>query len=171
MLQRSLPFIILAAIKRLFLVMIKQNQQENCINFDKIVPGKPFQFEIYPNADACDQLSTRLGILKLRKLNFSGTIKCSTNKSWLLEANLGATIGQSCVVTLDPVRTRIDTVVKRKYYLITETQFNYDGKKKEVEVITDEVKDIVDKKLYLADLLKEVLSLEIPDYPRSKKYP
>ena len=61
-----------------------------------------------PDAAARGALAEELGLLDLRKLRLSGRITPDGDSGWRLDATLGATVVQPCVVTLQPVTTRID---------------------------------------------------------------
>ena len=78
-------------------------------------PGRgPVEFALEPEAEARAALAERLGIDALRKLRFTGMLT-PRGADWHLEATLGATAVQPCVVTLAPVTTRIDEEVVRRY--------------------------------------------------------
>ena len=51
----------------------------------------------------------------MRKLRFAGRLVRLAGGGWQLDAELGATVIQTCVVTLDPVTTRIDQPVRRTF--------------------------------------------------------
>ena len=51
----------------------------------------------------------------MRKLRFAGRLSRLAGGGWQLEGELGATVIQTCVVTLDPLTTRIDQPVRRTF--------------------------------------------------------
>ena len=59
-------------------------------------------FDLQPDADARAALAAQLGLDGLRKLRFVGKIAPSGARGWTLTAELGATVVQPCVVTLEP---------------------------------------------------------------------
>ena len=72
-------------------------------------------FLIVPGEAHLDQIAKDLGLLSLRKVRFEGAVRPDGAKDWVVEARLGATVGQACVVTLDPVTTRIEKKTLRKF--------------------------------------------------------
>ena len=123
----------------------------------------PTPFEIQPGADARAALADALGLLALRKLRFSGTIAAEGKRDWRLEADLGATVVQECVVTLDPVSTRIDEVVVRSY--LSDLPEVTAG---ETEMPEDDTQEALPETLDLVEVMIEALSLALPPYPRSE---
>lgn len=72
-------------------------------------------FSLTPDSAHREEIAQRLGLQGLRKLSFNGSLHPEGKRDWLLTADLGATVVQSCVVTLAPVVTRIDEAVSRRY--------------------------------------------------------
>ena len=68
-----------------------------------------------PDAAGRAAVAAHLGIPALRKLRLEGRLAPEGRRDWRLDAILGATVVQDCVVTLDPVTTRIDEPVVRRY--------------------------------------------------------
>lgn len=68
----------------------------------------PTRFELRPTAQQQEAIRQELGLEGLRKLSFSGDLRAQAKRDWLLSGVLGATVVQPCVITLDPVTTRID---------------------------------------------------------------
>jgi len=71
--------------------------------------------EIVPDAAARAALAGEFGLVALRKLRLTGAITADGPRGWRLDARLGATVVQACAVTLEPVTTRIDEDVTRRY--------------------------------------------------------
>ncbi len=118
--------------------------------------------ELAPNEAERQAIAEALGIEGLRKLRFEAELAASGGKDWVLTGDLGATAVQACVVTLDPVTTRIDENVKRRYVA------NYtlpDGS--EVEMPEDDTVEPLPDTLDIVDVMMEALSLALPAYPRS----
>lgn len=132
------------------------------LRFDGLSKTKPTSFSLEPEAARMKEMASDLGILGLRKLRFEGTIKPVGKADWALNAHLGATVIQSCVVTLEPVTTRIEEPVDR--YFSADWQAPEDA---EVELAEDDDEtDPVPEVLDLLDLAREALSLALPPYPR-----
>lgn len=118
-------------------------------------------FELRPDAAATKQLADLLGLQALRKLSFKGRIVPFGKNDWQLEARLGATVVQPCVVTLDPVTTRIDKDVVRRF--IHDLS---DPDEPEVEMPDDETSERLGQWIDPAIAMQEALVLAVPDYPR-----
>ncbi len=79
-----------------------------------------------------------------------------------LEAMIGATVVQDCVVTGDPVTTRIDEPVERRYLADWR-----DPTGEEAEMPEDENADPLPATLVLAQVMAEALALALPPWPRA----
>ena len=120
-------------------------------------------FDIRPDAATRGELASFLGLSSLRKLRLAGALTAEGDENWRLEAMLGATVVQPCVVSTIPVTTRIDIPVRRLYRRDMpqpapgeETAFDGDDESEPLENVID-----------LMALLSESLALAIPDYPRA----
>lgn len=119
-------------------------------------------FEIAPDAAARAALARRLGILEVRKLRFAGRLRPEGRRDWRLEAALGATVTQACVVTLEPVRTRIDEAVGRRYL----AQMPDLPAGDEIEM-PDDAAEPLPAGLDLGAVMAEALALALPPWPRA----
>ena len=98
----------------------------------------------------------------VKKLRFTGSLSPQGRKDWSLLADLGATVVQDCVVTLDPVTTRIDEPVTRSYVAeIPEIEAS------EIEMPVDDTVEKLPETLDLALVMIEALALALPSYPRA----
>ena len=118
-------------------------------------------FEICPDAAALGALAKELDLLDLRKLRFQGEIQAKGKRDWLLKARLGATVVQPCVVTLEPVTTRIDTQVQRLF--LAEISLPEEA---EVEMPEDDSVEQLGAEIDVATIMAESLALHLPQYPR-----
>ena len=75
---------------------------------------------------------------------------------------LGATVEQSCVVTLEPVVTRIDQPVSRAAFV---AQMAADLEE-ETEMPEDDSQEQLEAEIDLVRVMTEALALALPDYPR-----
>lgn len=121
-------------------------------------------FELRPSKAELAAIASDLDMIELRKVVLNGQIKAAGQNDWTLTARLGATVIQPCVVTLDPVTTRIDADVKR-HYLATMPEF---GEDEEVEMPEDENAEQLGSEINIADVLFEALALNLPQFPRSE---
>lgn len=122
----------------------------------------PFGIELDPSGLAA--MAATLGIREIRKLRFVGKIAPVGKRDWQLQGELGATVVQDCVVTLDPVVTRIDEPVNRTY---SADFVEPDGN--EVEMPDDDSVEPIPEVLDLEAVMAEALSLALPAFPRSGK--
>jgi uncharacterized metal-binding protein YceD (DUF177 family) len=122
-----------------------------------------YTFDIAPDPREAEAVAALLGAEVVRKLRLAGTLR-PISDGWLLEARLGATVVQPCVVTLAPVTTRVDTEVRRRF-VPTATP-------REIEIEIDSLDD--DELEPLGDTIDlglvaiEALSLALPEYPRAE---
>jgi uncharacterized metal-binding protein YceD (DUF177 family) len=119
------------------------------------------RFDLRPDAGALRALAKDLGVSAIRKLRFEGEVAARGRKDWLLTARLGATVVQPCVVTLDPVTTRIETEVRRLY--LAEMP---DADADEIEMPEDDTIDQLGQVIDPGDVMVEALLLALPLYPR-----
>ncbi len=119
-------------------------------------------FDLAPDAATRAELAEALGISAIRKLTFAGALTPQGGRDWRLEARLGATVVQPCVVTLEPVATRIDEDVLR-LFLAEAPAEDLAG---EVEMPDDAVESLPES-LDLTEVMTEALALALPAYPRA----
>ncbi|SLN29083.1 hypothetical protein ROJ8625_01238 [Roseivivax jejudonensis] len=128
-------------------------------------PSRRTAFSVVPDADGRAALAESLGLRGVRKLSFSGEIVPAGAQGFRLEGQLGATLVQDCVVTLAPVTTRIDTVVRREFR--PEARMETPEAGSEVEMPEDDTVEALGAEIAPETVMREALMLEIPDYPRS----
>ena len=120
-------------------------------------------FDLQPDSEALQAIATELGLLGLRKLRFSGKISAQAKKDWALAGKLGATVVQPCVVTLEPVTTRIDTTVQRLF--MAELPEIDD---EEIEIPEDDSVEKLGNVIDPAADMLESLALALPLYPKKQ---
>ncbi len=121
-------------------------------------------FRIAPDKPILDRIAHGLAISGIRKLVFEGHISADGKTDWQLRAKLGATVVQPCVVTLEPVVTRIDQPVNRRFV----AGLTLDEAEEEVEMPEDDTQEALGAEIDLMRVLTEALALALPDYPRSE---
>ncbi|WP_242650479.1 YceD family protein [Cognatiyoonia koreensis] len=124
---------------------------------------KPTTFDLVPDTKQRARIAEELGILGIKKLRFTGEIAPTGKQDWTLTAHLGATVSQSCVVTLDPVTTRIDEDVTRNY---TADYVEMSGT--EIEMPEDDTIEPLPETIDLAVVMSEALALALPAFPRAE---
>ena len=120
-------------------------------------------FSLAPDGNARRTLADHLGILALKKLRFSGSLSTVGESDWRLDAMLGATVTQRCVVTLAPVTTRIDEAVLRRY--LAKAPPLPEGN--EIEMPEDETAEQMPEAIDLLQVMEEALVLALPAWPRT----
>ncbi len=145
---------------------LSRNAQDNpefarIIELASIRDRDEFAFDIRPEPAEAESLARFLGAVSVRRMRFAGRLTALAPKGWRLEARLGATVVQPCVVTLDPVRTRIDQDVERRFLPVsgdTTVEVTIDGEDDEVEPLGPRID--------LGLVAIEALALALPAYPR-----
>ncbi len=123
------------------------------------------EFALEPDAGTRREIARELGLAKLRKLGFRGTIAPDGKDGWRLEAHLGATIVQPCVVTLEPVTTRIDEAILRRYRRnLPEPEPGSEAPIPEDDTLERLRADAIDP----GEMMIEALALAIPAFPRAE---
>jgi uncharacterized metal-binding protein YceD (DUF177 family) len=135
---------------------------EQIVQLSELPARKPHRFALEPAPEACAAVAEALGIRGVRKLRFAGTLHPDGGRDWRLRADLGATVVQDCVVTLEPVTTRIEEEATRAY----RADFA-PPEGPEVEMPEDETAEPLPAALDLAQVMIEALALALPPYPRA----
>lgn len=133
----------------------------NALRVADLSQNTPTPFTLRPDASDMAALAEELAIQSLRKLSFVGQIAAQGNRDWVLTAKLGATVVQPCVVTLDPVTTRIDTQVKRVFLADLP-----EPEAAETEMDDDDSIEKLGNFIDPAAVMAEALALALPLYPR-----
>jgi len=115
-----------------------------------------------PDGAARATLARDLGLLALRKLALRGTLTAEGREDWRFVGEMGATVVQPCVVTGEPVTTRLDAPVLRRYMARPP-----EPEGPEQEVPEDDSVEPLRALIDAGDILREALALALPDYPRS----
>ncbi len=123
----------------------------------------PKPFALLPKQPQMQNIAEELGLLGLRKLRFEGQIEAMGRADWRLTGKIGATVVQSCVVTLQPVTTRIEAPVER----IFQHSFTTPEGEVEVEMDEDDRTEPLGTWIDPAVVMVEALSLNLPLYPRA----
>jgi len=124
---------------------------------------KPTAFLLEFDAEQRAGIADELGISGIKKLRFSGQVQAVGGHDWELSGELGATVVQPCVVTLDPVTTRLDENVRRLY--VAEMP-ELDGT--EIKMPEDDSVDELPSEIDVMDVMIEALSLALPQFPRKE---
>lgn len=125
--------------------------------------NRPSKFNLHPDEGQLVHIAKELGLSAARKVSFAGQISAQGRRNWVLTAKLGATVVQPCVVTLEPVTTRIDSDVRRVF--LAELP---DPGLGEVEMHDDENIELLGSTIDPFIVMIETLALVLPQYPRKK---
>jgi len=116
-----------------------------------------------PDAQARARIAAALGLLALRKVRMQGRLIPEGRTDWRFEGTLGATVVQPCVATLEPVTTRIEAGLRRRYLADPPDLSEVD----EAEIPEDDTIEPLPAVLDLGAVLVEELALNLPLYPRA----
>jgi len=137
--------------------------QTRTLPLSRLPRDRDCEFLLQPDAAEREALAQELGVTALRKLRFAGALRAEGARDWRLTGQLGVTIIQPCVVSLEPVSTRIDTPVLRSYV----ADLPEPDPEEEYEIPEDDSLEPLPASLDLVALLAEALALNIPLYPRA----
>jgi uncharacterized metal-binding protein YceD (DUF177 family) len=84
-----------------------------------------------------------------------------------MDGHFSATVLQTCIVTLNPMRTALDQDFARRYHVIPRSALRHAPATVDIQLSEDEVETLSGSSLDLAVPLLEELSLMIDPYPRS----
>ncbi len=128
----------------------------------KLAPAAGLDFDITPTTDELRSIAVLLDAPAVKKLRLHGRLEAAERGAWRLQAMLGATVIQTCVLTLEPVTTRVDTPVHRL--------FTPDPGPSGPEVVIDGTEDDeiepLGERIDLGLVAIEALALALPPYPR-----
>lgn len=120
-------------------------------------------FDLQPSPEVRAAIAVDLGLSALKKMRMKGKVAALGRHDWRLTAEIGATFVQPCVVTLDPVTTRIDEIVERNFL---KEMPEYEAGS-ETEMLEDESSELLGPEIDLGAVMVEALALAIPLFPRS----
>ena len=144
-------------------VGVTMSDKASTLSLSRLGRSAPVDFAIEPDADARKAMADELGLRSLRKARLTGQAIPEGKSDWRIDAKLGATAVQECVVTLEPVTTRIDTGLTRSYRADMPAP-----KGDEMEMPEDDTIEALPASLDLMQVLTEALALALPDYPRAE---
>jgi uncharacterized metal-binding protein YceD (DUF177 family) len=138
-------------------------ERDDILPLARLPRGAEREFDLRPGPEARAALADEMGLLGLKKLRLAGRLIPEGRRDWRLEAVLGATVVQPCVVTTEPVTTRIDEPVLRRY--LADMPAPAPGE--EVEMPEDDSAEPLPASLDLSAVMAEALALALPLYPRA----
>lgn len=133
---------------------------------------KMTRFEYRLDAPQLKALIKLLDLSTLNKVTFTGNLSPAGKRDWALEASLGASAVQPCTITLEPVKTRVEVEVHRRFVAeLPETSLETSKEAEEDEfggtaMLDDDTLEPLEREIDLWRVLSEALALALPDYPR-----
>ena len=143
--------------------MTEHSETSGRLRVSALKANREHPFDIRPGDADLARLAEDLDLLDLRKLRFQGTLAPEAGADWRLDASLGATVVQRCVVSLQPVTTRIEAPVVRRFL---KHMPDHAPQTDEVEMPEDETIEPLGEVIDLNAVLHEALALALPPYPK-----
>lgn len=143
--------------------MAEQKSRTRVFRVADLPQNQPTDFLIVADPEELTALATDIKVTSLKKLRFEGRIQAAGKRDWILKADLGFTVVQPCVVTLEPVTTRVDVTIERQFVAGYE-----DPDDEEFELTDDENTEALGAEINVDDVMKESLALSLPLYPRKE---
>ena len=141
---------------------IKKQMTDTVIKVSDLPNGRDFAFEIVFDDTQRQETAEILELLELQKMRFVGVLTPRGRSDWSLSGDLGATATQACVVTLEPVKTRVDESVTRSFQAKWQEPEPDSVSEMDEDVETEPLPEEID----LVAIAREALALALPDYPR-----
>ena len=125
---------------------------------------KVTQIDLQPDAATRAEIAQMLGLEGLRKFRFIAKLQPLGKSDWEVVGTLGATVVQPCAVTLEPVATRIDEPVTRRFLADMPSPEGL-----EIEMPEDDTLEPLGVDIDISAIALEALSLALPPFPRAAK--
>lgn len=135
---------------------------QKLIRMSDLKHRRPTVVLVEPDAAGRQAVALDLGIVGVKKLRLTGSLSPLGKRDWQLDATLGATVVQECIITLAAVTTRIEEPLTRRY--LADLPPPGPG---EVEMPDDDTMEALPIDLDLAAVMIEALALALPPYPRA----
>jgi len=132
------------------------------VRFADLPQRKSTHVRLVPDEGQLEDLADRLSVDMFRKVRLDLELSPGPGRDWTLTGKLGATVIQPCRVTTEPVTTRIEEPLERRY---TPDLTTPEGEEVEMD---DDTLDPLPAVLDLGDVLEEALALAIPEFPRAE---
>ena len=133
------------------------------VSLSDLPAEKNVQEQIVPGTQDLRHLASFLEIIAVSKLRFDATLRMQRDGSVALSGHLGASVTQPCVVSLVPVKSRIEEPVER-LYMPRLPDVDEDHQMGDDEDIVELLSDPID----LGAVLVEHLALALPSFPRAE---
>lgn len=141
----------------------KISSDQRQLSSDALVNLAEHKFEFLPTGEELETIRGFLDLIALDKMRFVGKISRVGKSDLHLTGKLGVSVTQPCSVTLEPVKTRIETEVSRQFL----TKMPEPDGETVVEMELDESIDHMPETIDLLEIAQETVSLNLPLFPRS----
>ena len=142
------------------------------LDVSALTKRKRTQIDLRPDSAQTRALMQDLKLNGLRKVSLKGQLTPTGKHDFLLVTELGATAVQPCTITLEPVTTRIETEITRRFVAdMPESGAEADAEEDEfggTAMLEDDSIEPLGRAIDLWRVLSEALALELPDYPRAE---
>ena len=125
--------------------------------------GRVVEIELVPDARTLSAIAADLGLDGLRKMRLTGKLAPLGKRDWRFTGHLGATVTQPCVVTLEPVNTRIEEDIARSWRAGLEAETA-----SEAEMPENPDEEPLGAVIDLGAVALEALALAVPLYPQAE---
>lgn len=119
--------------------------------------------DLQPDAETRGRIAEAFGLSALKKFRFTARLAPFGKHDWELLGEIGATVVQPCAVTLEPVATRIDEPVQRRFLADMPQPEGL-----EIEMPEDDSLEPLGTQIDISAIALEALSLAIPAFPRAQ---
>ena len=130
----------------------------------ELPPRGRISFEHVFTKHMLDQARAALAVPVIGKVWIMGEIAPEGKENWSLNAVVGATVTQNCVISLKPVTTRIDVPVHRLFVVDWEEPESDTVVEMAIDVDTEPLGETID----FERIALETIALAIPTYPRAE---
>lgn len=124
---------------------------------------RPHEVDLTPDAASMAALARELGLDGLRKMRLTGKLSPLGKRDWRFTGQVGATVIQPCVITLEPVTTRVEEPIDRTWRAGMEEETAAESEMPD-DATEEPLGDVID----LGLVAQEALALAIPMYPQAK---
>lgn len=134
------------------------------IAVDRLERSEPVAIDLRPEPEVVDTMIREFALAALDDLAFSGELAPHGARGWRLTGRLSAKVEQSCVVTLEPVITRIDDAVDRTWLPAADI----DPEEEVLDPDGPDAPEPLGETIDLIAVIHEALALAIDPYPRAR---
>lgn len=137
------------------------------VRLDRL-PGTGLSAVLEPDEAQRAAAAELLGLESLPRLRFAYSLTPLAPRKWRLEGLLEASVVQSCVITLEPVRTEIAEDVTAEFWPVEElTRHEFRPGEGDLDIAPDGPEPVEGGVLPLGQFVYETLASTIDPYPRA----